>query len=178
MPSERATAAAVPWLRSAFSISITEGYRVVLDLPLAKQVRPELRVIIVTMHVDPWLAEAAFESGADGFVPKDAHSDDLFAAIRAVMGGGRYLSRLVPRTSHRVGLGAHHPGLSRLTPRQLQVFRLMGGGRRPIEISRALGVGRSTVTFHKGNIMRVLGIKSHSLLIRFAVLMGSALSKT
>jgi DNA-binding NarL/FixJ family response regulator len=135
-----------------------------------KRLRPEMKILIVTMHIDRMLAEASLSAGANGFIPKEATSDELFVAISEVLAGRRYLSSRVPKSSHGVGLGAKHLGLSRLTPRQQQIILLLGEGKSGHEICRMLNLSPSTITFHKHNIMRVLGIDSDGALLQYAVL--------
>ena len=139
-------------------------------LPAVRSIQPDLRVLIVTMHLDRVLAEASLAGGAQGFVPKDSGIEELVVAIDEVLAGRRYLSPRVPRTTHRVSLGATHLGFARLTPRQQEIVRLIGLGRTTAEIAAQLGLSSSTVTFHRHNIRTTLGIDTEWGLIRYAVL--------
>lgn len=140
-------------------------------MPDIRALRPDLRVLVVTMHLDRVLADAVLHAGAHGFVPKDSGMDELEDAIRTVLAGRRYLSARVPPITNRVGLGAIHAGLARLTPRQQEIIRLIGQGKTTAEIARLLGLGPRTVTFHRANIRKVLGIGSEWGLLRYAILM-------
>jgi DNA-binding NarL/FixJ family response regulator len=144
-----------------------------LDLmPDIRALRPEMKVLVVTMHLDRVLADAVLHAGAHGFVPKDSGTEELHAAIRAVLAGERYVSPRVPKISNRVGLGAMHAGLARLTPRQQQIMRLLGEGKTSAEIGRTLGLTESTIVFHRGNIRKSLGVTSEWELTRFAILVS------
>ena len=143
-------------------------------LPDVRSVQPELRVLIVTMHLDRVLAEASLAGGAQGFVPKDSGIEELEVAIEEVLAGRRYLSPRVPKTSHRVALGAKQLGFARLTPRQQEIVRLIGLGKTTAEIAAHLGLSQSTVTFHRHNIRTALGIDSEWGLIRYAVLVQAS----
>jgi DNA-binding NarL/FixJ family response regulator len=142
-------------------------------LPDLRRLRPDLKIIIVTMHADRFLVNACFSAGAHGFVPKDAGREEVLTAIADVRAGRRYLSPRVPKTSQRVGLAAWHLGFDRLTPRQQQIVTLMGEGKRPSEIARALGVSPSTVTFHIQHAMCILGVTTEGALLRLAVLLAA-----
>ncbi len=142
-------------------------------LPTIAQAFPQVRVVVLTMYEDRILADACLAAGADGFVPKMASANEVLHAISEVLSGRRYLSPRIPKTSHGVGVAARHPGLWRLTPRQHEVIRLVGEGRRPAEIAASLGLSRSAVTLHIKHIMRALGITPWHALLRFAVLVGS-----
>jgi DNA-binding NarL/FixJ family response regulator len=139
-------------------------------LPAVRELQPELRILIVTMHLDRVLAEASLAGGAQGFVPKDSGIEELEVAIDEVLAGRRYVSPHVPKLTHRVSLGAKHLGFARLTPRQQEIVRLIGLGKTTAEIAALLGLSPSTVTFHRHNIRTTLGIDSEWGLIRYAVL--------
>lgn len=138
-----------------------------------KRAAPSVRIVVVTMHNAKPIAAACVRSGAEGFVPKEAPLDELEAALRAVLSGRTYLSPAIHRTEHQTGLAASHPALARLTRRQEQLLSLIGDGLSGVEISLAIGLSASTVTFHKQNLMKALGIAADSELVRFAVLVGT-----
>ena len=143
-------------------------------LPDIHAIQPDLKVLVLTMHVDRILAEAALAAGATGFVPKDAGMEELERALERVLAGERFLSARVPRITHRVGLDAVHASLARLTPRQQTILRLIGKGRTSGEIAAKLGLTESTITFHRQRIRRLLGLTSEWELVRHAILIQVA----
>ena len=149
-------------------------------LPDVLGIQPGLAIIMVTMLCDRALAMAALAAGARGYVPKDAPVAEVVDAIRIVLEGDVYLSPRLPRATHAVGLGARHAALRRLTPRQQEIVLMLGEGRSCMDIARHLHLGPSTVTFHKHNIMRVLGLHADDELLRYAVLLreGAAAMRT
>lgn len=143
-------------------------------IPLIKRRFPALGIVVLTMHVDRAIADAALSSGASAFVPKDCQPPELELAIQEVIGGRTYRSPRLKGT-HRIGMKALNPGLQRLTPRQEQILLLLGEGRQAKEIAAELGVHASTITFHKQNIMRELGVETDGALMRLAVLFRTTL---
>jgi two-component system, NarL family, invasion response regulator UvrY len=143
-------------------------------LPEIRALQPALRVLVLTMHVDRILADAALAAGATGFVPKDAGMDELERALESVLAGKRFLSERVPRTSHRLGPDATHASLARLTPRQQSILLLIGKGKTSAEIAAKLGLTESTITFHRQRIRRLLGLASEWELVRHAILVEVA----
>lgn len=135
---------------------------------------PSLKILVVTMYVDRVLADAALLAGAHGFVPKDSKVDELVVALNEVLAGRKYVSPNVPRQSNRVSMGAQHLGLARLTPRQQDIVRMIGAGKSTSDIADALGLSVHTVSFHRKNIRRVLGIESDWGLVRYAILVSVA----
>jgi DNA-binding NarL/FixJ family response regulator len=143
-------------------------------LPDIRAAQPAMRVLVLTMHVDRILAEAALAAGATGFVPKDSGMEELERALREVLAGRRYLSPRVPKFSHRVGLDAMHASLSRLTPRQQTILKLLGQGKSSAEIGQKLGLSENTITFHRQRIRKMLGLSSEWELVRHAILVHLA----
>ena len=143
-------------------------------LPDIRALRPDLRVLVLTMHADRVLAEASLAAGALGFVPKDAGMEELKLALTEVLAGRRYVSPRVPKSSHRVGLDALHASLARLTERQQTILRLLGEGLTSAEIGDKLGLSENTITFHRKRIRTILGLASEWELTRQAILVHIA----
>lgn len=146
-------------------------------LPEIQYLQPDLRILVLTMHVDRILAEASLASGALGFVPKDSRLGELETALDEVLAGRRYLSPRVPKTSHRMGLDAVHLSLSRLTRRQQEILRFLGEGKSSAEIAQTLKLTVSAVTWHRAHIRKALGLRTEWELARFAILVHLATSE-
>ncbi len=181
--SKRFTVAAVAYDGDALLglLPTTEAECLLLDLslpgrngleliPAVRRLRPALKILIVTMHLDRSLADAAMQTGANGFVPKDSGLEELETAITAVLAGQRYLSPRLPPHTQSVGLAASHPAFSKLTPRQQEIVQLIGDGKTTADIASILGLSQRTVGFHRTNIRKTLGIDSELGLARQAVL--------
>lgn len=138
---------------------------------------PRLKVLMLTMHTDRVLAEAAMGLGAAGYVPKDVGLPELLGAIDTICSGLQYLSPLIPKHTERTGLQALHPALASLSPRQEQILLLLGEGCSSATIAKEVGLSESTIAFHRANLRRKLGIESELGLHRFAVLMRTTLTE-
>jgi DNA-binding NarL/FixJ family response regulator len=132
---------------------------------------PPLPIVVVTMHVDRVLVDAAIRLGASAFVPKDASVDELRTAIEEVLSGRRYLSPRLPRYSYGSS-EVERFGFSHLTPRQQDIVRMIGRGLTTEDIAVALGISTHTVAFHRKNIRRHLGLESDWEMLRYAILIG------
>jgi DNA-binding NarL/FixJ family response regulator len=150
------------------SLPDRSGLEIVADLHAEL---PDVRVIVVTMHADRVMANASLQSGARGFVPKDSGMPELETALTRVMAGERYVSDRIPR---RVVTHSTLPnsalGISQLTPRQRVIVRLIGEGKRTVDIAEELGVTRTAITWHRVNIRKALGLESEWELLRYAIL--------
>jgi DNA-binding NarL/FixJ family response regulator len=143
-------------------------------LPCICAMRPEMRVLVVTMHVDRVLADAALAAGAMGFIPKDSAPEELRTAIASVLAGHRYVSPGVPRHTHRAALEAVHSGLANITPRQQEILLQIAQGKHSAQIAEQLGVTESTIVFHRNRLRKALGLDSEWALNRFAILVQLA----
>lgn len=128
----------------------------------------ETRVVVLSMHVDPHLVDAAMQSGAMAFVPKNAGIEELQIGITEALAGRRYISPKLPQ--HPEPTDADPIGWTRLTARQQAIVRGIARGLTSDEIADELGVTVWTVNFHRRSIRRILGIHSEIEMHRYALL--------
>lgn len=159
---------------------------VVLDvgLPLlngieaARQIRkgwPEARILFLSMHSGAMYLREAFSAGAAGYVLKSAAAEELQAALRSILSGKPYVSPAFGQCILEDLLalaGAARQSNNRLTDRQREVLQLVAEGRSSKEIAFILNVSLKTVEFHRGRLMRKLGITSVAELTTFALRSG------
>lgn len=157
------------------SLPDRSGLEVIADLHAEL---PDIKILVVTMHADRIMADASLQSGARGFVPKDAGIPELKVAISRVLDGERFVSDLVPKKSRRFAPGDAALGLSRLTPRQREIVRLLGEGKSSADIAALVHLKPETITFHRGRIRQILGIDSEWGLVRYALLVRMSEEET
>lgn len=133
------------------------------------------RVIVLTMHTDPYVAVEALRAGAAGYLLKHSAGEELIHAVQEVLAGRTYLTPLIAEAVLTVlrdppdGKGAPE---ARLTPRQREVLRLVAEGRTLKQIASRLQISRRTVEAHKYELMRALGVGSTAELVLYAVKLG------
>jgi DNA-binding NarL/FixJ family response regulator len=130
------------------------------------------KFIFVTLHAEPRLASEAMRSGASGYVLKQAAGDELIEAVRAVAGGLTYLTPLITRDVLRAMAQPDDGERFSLTPRQLDVLRLIAEGKRMKEIAGELQISVRTVETHKQSLLHTLGAETTADLIKFAIKHG------
>ncbi|HSK10236.1 MAG TPA: response regulator transcription factor [Vicinamibacterales bacterium] len=142
-------------------------------LRAAKAARPELKVIVLTMHAGREYVARAVQEGADGYLLKDSAVQDLVAAIESVVGGGSYFSPAIQQELAGLlrdgGKPAQRP---QLTDREREVLALLARGLSSKEAGQVLGIGTRTVETHRANLMHKLGVKSVAVLIQVAMREG------
>jgi DNA-binding NarL/FixJ family response regulator len=130
------------------------------------------KFIFLTLHAEPRLASEAMRSGASGYVLKQAAGDELIDAVRAVAGGLTYLTPLITRDVLRAMAQPDDAQQISLTPRQLDVLRLVAAGKRMKEIASDLQISVRTVETHKHTLQQTLGAETTADLIKFAIKQG------
>ena len=128
-----------------------------------KEARPDLRVLMFTVHQLETEIFAAFSSGADGYCLKDSDIDSLLLGIRSVFLGSLYVD---PRIAHlairRLLASPEGSGESPLSPRETEVLRALSEGRANREIAQTLGVSLSTVKAHIQSILQKLSASTRA----------------
>ena len=138
--------------------------------------RPELRVLMLSMHDNEQILYEALRAGASGFVLKTAADRDLVNACRAAMRGEMFLhagavTALVSDYLDRVRRG-EAGSLDPLTPREIEVVKLVAEGHTSDEIAEMLVISRKTVDRHRANILEKLGMRDRVDLTRYAIRRG------
>lgn len=140
---------------------------------------PESRVLFLSMYQDEEYLRKVLATGAAGYILKRAAGPELLAAIRAVDRGDVYLDPALTRMLVEDYLGRglaqapqEEPSTSILTPRELEVLRLVAQGHTNREIAELLVVSVKTVETHKANIMEKLGLRTRAELVRYALRRG------
>lgn len=122
-------------------------------------IHPTLRVMVVSATADSRAVVSALEAGASGYMLKDQTLDELIAAIRLVGSGGQALApALVPLLVAQIGQA---PASSqRLSPREIEVLRLLSEGMSTVELSKSLHLSVNTVRNHVQSVITRLGAHS------------------
>ena len=131
------------------------------------RLRPQTRVVFLTMHADATYAARAMEAGASGYVLKHSALSDLVRAIREALAGRTYVAPEVARRGPRRATGG-----SELTPRQREVLQLVAEGHSTKQIASILGISTRTVEFHKYRMMEELRLRTIAELIQYAIKHG------
>jgi DNA-binding NarL/FixJ family response regulator len=130
------------------------------------------RFVFLTIHTDARLAAQALRAGAAGYLLKQAAGEELLEAIRTVMEGRTYLTPLITKDVLWTMANPPEDRPPELTPRQLDVLRLIGQGKRMKEIAAELNLSVRTIEDHKAQLLRLLEVDSTADLVKFAVRQG------
>ena len=130
-------------------------------------------VIVLTMHGEEAMFNAAMDGGAQGYILKDNAADDALVGLKAVASGGMFISPsvtrfLVRRHQRAAMLKVEKKGLCALTPTERRVLRLVAENKTNKEIGSELFISHRTVETHRSHICEKLELSGNRALLKFA----------
>ena len=134
--------------------------------------RPELKLLMLSMHESEQYLFEALKAGASGYVLKTAADRDLVEAVRAAMRGEPFLYPAAVTALIRDYLAREETPADPLTPRELQVLKLIAEAYTSDRIAAELSLSRRTVDRHRENILAKLGMRDRVELTRYAIRRG------
>jgi two-component system response regulator NreC len=137
-----------------------------------KKAQPDVRVLILTLHEDEGLLQEAIRAGVSGYIVKRAVESELISAIQAVYRGDIYIHPAMTRALLKdvsPSLVTDEEPTEPLSPREVQVLRLVAEGHTNRQIAEMLHVSVRTVESHRANLMGKLDLSSPAQLVRYAL---------
>ncbi len=145
-------------------------------IDLLKTIRstdPDLPVLMLSMHDEATYAERALRAGANGYIMKQEATENVLVALRRILRGELYVSERMASTMLRqIATGDGKPGrapMTRLSDRELEVFRLIGEGHGTRQIAEELHLSVKTVESYQAHIKEKLGLQSARDLVQRAI---------
>ncbi|HEY7144075.1 MAG TPA: response regulator transcription factor [Streptosporangiaceae bacterium] len=140
------------------------------------RLRPDLRILILTMYDNEQYFFEALRAGASGYVLKSVADRDLIAACRAAIRGEPFLypgavNALIRNYLDRASNGQKIPGKA-ITDREEEILKLVAEGHSSKQIARILVISAKTVERHRANLLHKLGLKDRLELTRYAIRAG------
>jgi two-component system response regulator NreC len=132
------------------------------------EISPGTRVVVLTMQDDPAFARRALRAGAAGYVLKEAADSELVEAVRRAAAGETYLN---PRLGAALATAATEAPAApdHLSPREVDVLRLIALGHTNAEIAGQLYLSVRTVESHRAHIAQKLSLSTRAELVRYAL---------
>jgi len=149
------------------SLPGSSGLELLADL---RKEKPDLRVLVLTVHPEDQYAVRAIRAGAAGFLTKESAPEKLIEAVRKIASGGRYVSAELAETlaSALAGesRGAPH---ERLSDREFEILKMLASGKTVSDVARELTLSVKTVSTHRTRILKKMGMKNNAELTSYAV---------
>ena len=138
-----------------------------------KRLRPKTPVLVLTSYSEDQFALRAFKLGASGYLTKQSAPDELITAVRCILDGGKYVtSSLAQRLASSVSATNPDPPHEALSPRELQVLRLVALGKSMKEIAEEMTLSEKTIATYRTRISQKTGLKSNVEIARYALKQG------
>jgi DNA-binding NarL/FixJ family response regulator len=144
------------------------------------RMRPNTKIVFLTMHDDPDYVREAFRAGASGYLLKSSAEEELAPAIRLVLRGRSYVAQHLSSEFQKLPAGrTRSPAKDNggLSTREREVLQLVAEGRSAKEVADILCLSTKTVEYHKYRMMKKLGLHTAAELALYAArksLMGLA----
>jgi DNA-binding NarL/FixJ family response regulator len=154
------------------SLPDKNGLELIKDI---RALKPDLPILVVSMHDEMIYAERVLRAGARGYIMKQEGGQKFLQAIRQVLAGQVFVSEKMSArileniSSHGSGDGSSASPVRRLSDREFEVFQLIGQGVSTGEIAGRLRLSIKTVEVHRANIKQKLNILTATELVRYAV---------
>lgn len=131
---------------------------------------PKLPVLVLSMHPEDQYAIRALRAGASGYLTKESAPDELVAAIRKIVRGGKYIS---PTLAERLAAEIEAPGgklpHERLSDREYQVLLMIASGKTVSQIAQELSLSVKTISTYRARLLEKMGMKTNAELTHYAI---------
>jgi len=135
-----------------------------------KEEKPNLPVIILSMHAEDQYAERVLKLGAAGYINKESSPKELGRALRKVLSGGTYVSpRLAEHLAVNLGPRGKRHAHEMLSDREFDVMIRIGSGQSTGEIAEKLNLSVKTISTYRARILQKMGLRSNAQLIAYAI---------
>ena len=152
------------------SLKQSDGIELVRDV---RAHYPQLPILVLSMHDETIYAERMLSAGANGYIMKQAASEQFLVSLRRVLDGGIYVSESVGNNMiQKFAAGGSHVSanpIDRLSNRELQILHMIGKGMSTRETAESLNLSIKTVESHRQRIKRKLNLNTGTQLVQYAV---------
>ena len=137
-----------------------------------KATRPEIRTLVVSMHIDAGTVDKLVQHDVDGYLSKNADSSEFLAAIRQILRGEKYFSPLVKQAYADSAFSKRKETLALLTEREKSILKLIAEEYTTQEIADKLFLSRHTVESYRKTLFAKLNVRNLAGLTRYAIKLG------
>lgn len=152
-----------------FSLPDKNGLELIKDI---KAVRPELPILVISMHEESLYAERVLRAGARGYITKEEGGERLMRAIRHVLSGAIYVSDKMSARILEIFSGGpaaqSRSVVEELSDREFEVFELLGAGLSTQQIAERLRLSMKTVDAHRAKLKSKLKVRTNNELVAYA----------
>jgi len=135
-----------------------------------KMIRPDIPVIVLSMHAEDQYAVRTIKAGASGYITKETAGESLITAIKKVVTGGKYISPTLAETlAESIAGGGNELPHEHLTDREFQVMCMIASGKTVSEIGAELFLSVKTISTYRQRILEKTSMKNNSELTHYVI---------
>ncbi len=134
-----------------------------------REIDPNVKVLILSMHIDKGILDQVLEAGINGYLLKDTEKTELLHGIESIAKGQQVFSDPIQKLITKSYLNGGRTPHDSITSRELEVLQLIVEGYSSKLIADKLNISPRTVDTHRGNIMQKLNIPNAAGLVRYAM---------
>jgi two-component system invasion response regulator UvrY len=132
--------------------------------------RPELPILMLSIHPEEQYALRALKAGASGYLTKESAPDELVVAIRKVSQGGKYISSsLAEKLAFELEVGREQAPHETLSDREYHVMCMIASGKTVMEIAQELSLSEKTISTYRSRILEKMKMKNNAELTYYAI---------
>ena len=139
---------------------------------IVKEKYPDLKTLVVSMHIDGEMIDKLIRNNVDGYVPKNAEKEELLEAMRTIVKGDKYFSPEVKRAYTDAMFESKKTAEVSLTEREKEVLKLIAEENTTQEIADKLFLSKHTIESYRKNLISKLQVKNLAGLTKHAIKMG------
>ncbi len=138
-----------------------------------KRLRPQMPVLVLSMHPEDQFAVRMLKAGAAGYLTKESAGNELVGAIEKVVGGGRYISSsLAERMAAYLDLDVQKAPHERLSDREFLVLRMIASGKTVSQIARELYLSVKTISTYRARVLEKMDMQNNAELTHYTLQKG------
>lgn len=135
-----------------------------------KNIRPELPVLILSIHPEEHYALRVLKAGASGYLSKGSASDELVKAVQTVLLGKKYISAAVAeKLASNIASNSQKQAHELLSDREFDVMKLLAAGKSVSDIADMLSLSVTTISTYRARIMAKMNLRTNSDLTKYAI---------
>lgn len=135
-----------------------------------KNLKPELPVLVLSMHPEKHYALRALKAGAAGYLTKKSATRELITAIRKVIEGGKYISTsMAEKIAMALDDSSDQPLYKNLSDREFQVLHMIASGKTITEIAQELNLSVQSISTYRSRILSKLDMRTNADIIYYAI---------
>ncbi|NOX17077.1 MAG: response regulator transcription factor [Chlorobi bacterium] len=143
------------------------GIEVLHDL---RQIKPKLPVLIFSMQPEDRIAIRALRAGANAFLNKEAHAEELLSTLRTIASGRKYISpSLAEKLAEALDTNSAQPLHAKLSDREFEIMRMIALGKSVKEIAESKSLSVNTVNTYRNRLLRKMNFKNNIELAHYVI---------